>query len=126
MKSKLIILFVTGALTLVLTAGVALAADIACAAGILCKGTPQADVMTGVNGDNVISAFGGTDIINDPLGPDRDVLRGMQGDDTINAREGSNASANRDFVNCGAGSNDTAIVDSKDQVMTNCENVKKR
>jgi hypothetical protein len=126
MKRKLITLFVAGALTLLLTAGVALASNIACDAGLLCKGTPQADVMTGINADNTISAFGSDDIVNDTLGPDRDVLRGMQGNDTINAKEGSNASSNRDFVNCGAGSDDTAIVDSKDQVMTNCENVKKR
>jgi RTX calcium-binding nonapeptide repeat (4 copies) len=71
------------------------------------------DILSGDAGANAIS--GGPD--NDKLdgGAGADVLDGGTEDDTISARDGT-----RDTVACGPG-NDVAVVDTVDDVATDCE-----
>ena len=83
------------------------------------------DVNTGGGNDrivgsgdlNILSGGSGNDDIDGGAG--NDILFGEDGDDTLRARDGF-----ADRVDCGPG-NDTAIVDTLDQVGANCENVQR-
>ncbi len=107
----MLLLLTVGTLFLALTAGIALAADIACSGGT-CTGTPKADAMTGSEGDDYMDGLGGDDKMIGDVGSDR--IYGSRGNDTIDAADGA-----ADYVNCGDG-RDTAQVDSGDTVV-NCE-----
>jgi Ca2+-binding RTX toxin-like protein len=129
------------AVVLLLT-GVALAADVICKANKACKGTPEADTITGSPGNDNINPFNGNDVVkgeggddyvhhsygDDTIigGPGKDTLRGGFGNDKIYANDNE-----RDLVDCayleerGDGTNngyDDAWVDSKD-VVVDCKNV---
>jgi hypothetical protein len=123
MKGKLVVLLSAGALMLVLTAGVAVAATIIDCPNILdtqnCMGTPKGDVMTGTDEDDVIRGRGGRDRINDAAKQDVDTIAGNGGNDTIDVREGNGGLNNRDLVDCGTG-RDRVFFDDGDKVVR-CE-----
>lgn len=73
------------------------------------------DTLVGSAGINILEGGNGGDTIDGGAG--NDVLTGEAGDDTIRSRDGF-----ADFVACGAG-NDTAEVDTLDDVQADCENV---
>jgi Ca2+-binding RTX toxin-like protein len=133
------------AVALLLASGVVLARDFSCgpATDGPCVGTKKNDRITGTTGDDEINARSGRDsIVGDPFdGDGDDVMRGGdgddsitdnppandvdtifggKGDDTINVREGASFSDSPDFVDCGPGDNDVAIVDPGDTRL-NCE-----
>ena len=141
------LLTITVGLLLVLTAGMALAANIVGTnGGDRLKGTPNADTISGRGGNDRVAAAGGADTVhgndgvdflygeggsdtmygdpgddlmvgaagNDTIfgGPDDDRVRGVDGNDEILV---AGDASNRDYVNCGNGT-DTARVDSNDVV----------
>ena len=95
-------------------------------------GTKHGDVLKGLAGDDTLIGGRGSDVLiggkgNDKLrgGPGRDEFNmrdGVQlsspGDDVIYARDGGN-----DEINCGTG-NDVAIVDSNEDGVYDCEEVR--
>ena len=143
MKRNLTLAVVAVAAAVLLAgAGTALAQFVQCNArlGGECRGTAEADRITGsihpdqifagrgddeireplVDGDNdEIRGGGGNDDIRD-FNPavDVDTVFGGKGDDFINVREGL-LSGGADVVDCGPG-NDTVFFDPSDTV-TNCE-----
>lgn len=128
---------------LLLTAGVALAAQIACKGGI-CKGTDGDDTMIGTKGHDTMIGKNGSDVMvgrgdNDEMhggfgaekmdgrkgndlmrgggGPDE--ISGGPGTDTIEGETGNDTihvdgDGVRDSVSCGIGPKDTAFVDVAD------------
>lgn len=106
---------------LLIVSGLALAAVVQCQAGEPCTGTNRADRITGSNGNDSIRGRGGADEITARRG--RDVVRSGAGNDTVNLVDGD-----RDLVDCGAGNNDTVIVELGDGFVPgsdvgSCENV---
>ena len=112
MRSKLAILLAVGALMVVMTAGAAWGANLACQIGIACDGTPKGDVMTGTSQSDQIKGFGGRDRINDSSGHDIDTIAGDGKNDTIDVREGNSSVNNRDLVDCGKGTRDRVFFDT--------------
>jgi len=89
------------------------------------NGTAGPDTLSGLGGPDRLSGRGGADRLlggpgADKLtgGPGADRLRGGPGDDRLLARDDS-----ADTVNCGAGSDDVAVVDGSDRVTPSCERV---
>jgi len=112
MRSKLAILLAAGALMLVLVAGAAWGANIACQVGVACDGTQKGDVITGTDEADQIRGFGGRDRINDSGGQDIDTIASGPKDDTIDVREGNSSVNNRDLVDCGKGKRDRVFFDT--------------
>jgi Ca2+-binding RTX toxin-like protein len=83
-----------------------------CSEGTTPPKTPGA-TMSGTAGANILQGTPGDDDITG--GDGADFLAGEDGNDTIHARDGY-----PDYVDCGPGTNDTAIVDQFDTVH-NCE-----
>ena len=72
--------------------------------------------MTGDQGDNFIAGGEGPDLIEGRGG--QDTIYGGEGEDVVRAADGD-----ADQVACGPGE-DNAVVDPKDSVRGNCENVR--
>jgi Ca2+-binding RTX toxin-like protein len=90
-------------------------------------GTAQRDWICGRGGADILRGNGGPDLLVGGAGADqilggggRDVVLGGGGNDTVKVRGGL-----RDRVNCGPGSNDLVIADSRDVVKANCERVRR-
>ncbi len=130
------------AAALLLAAGAALAKDIACTGGGECRGTEQADAITGtpgddrilglagndalvgdlarVGGDDVIRGGAGDDNITDLAPGDADAVFGGKGNDTIDVEESNGQIAGgADVVDCGDGK-DTVFL-NPDDTAKNCE-----
>jgi hypothetical protein len=108
---RLVLLFtVAGALFLVILSGVALATSFQCT-DPNCYGTNNNDQIRERQGNSKqddIHARGGHDRVNaSHWGNDTDVARGQRGNDRLNTADGDT----RDFLICGAGNNDTAVLD---------------
>ena len=86
--------------------------------------SPSIGQLDGGGGADVISGGAGDDSLSDgPLGdPAVDNLRGNAGNDFIIT---ANRPAARDIVDCGAGGDDFASVDPKDEVGDDCERVQR-
>jgi Ca2+-binding RTX toxin-like protein len=126
------------ALIMVITAVVATAAFAATRTG-----NQNANTLNGTNADDIIYGLGGNDDIDGRGGDDnlyggegRDDIQGGTGEDYIVGDKGRDtvfaggandfvdtADEQFDFVNCGGGDDDTAVVDVEDNVSNNCENV---
>ena len=75
--------------SLVLAAGVALAANITCppqTGGVECVGTNNDDEITGTAKDDIIRGRRGNDLVDG--GPDNDMIRGGPDDDTLRGGDG--------------------------------------
>lgn len=85
-------LFLVGALIVVLTASVALAKDFICekVTPESCNGTDSAETITGTDQPNTIYGKGGGDTINGRGGADD--LYGNNGNDTVHGGEGGTSS----------------------------------
>ena len=106
----------------VLTAGVAFAADIDCLIDA-CVGTKGDDQIRGTENPETISALAGNDFVFSRGGDDtiygdrgKDNLLGGGGNDTIYAEDG-----NVDYIDCGEGQKDTVYYDVGIDTVTNCE-----
>jgi hypothetical protein len=82
----------------------------------LLRGSKQGDKVFGLGANDRLYGFAGNDLIVG--GPGKDKMYGGTGNDRLEARDGQ-----RDLVDCGPG-NDTAVVDSIDQVVS-CEHVQR-
>jgi Ca2+-binding RTX toxin-like protein len=82
------------------------------------NGREAADELYGGRGKDKVRGQGGRDHING--GSHTDDLFGGRGNDTIKAKDGY-----KDYVNCGAGVNDTAYVDTDLDTLVNCEDVRR-
>jgi hypothetical protein len=119
-------LLMAGALFLVLLSGVALARSFQCT-NPDCFGTNNNDQIRERQGNGKqddIHARGGHDRVNaSHWGNDTDVTRGERGSDRLNTADGDT----QDFLICGSGNNDTAVLDVSanfniDQPSNGCEN----
>ena len=95
------------------------------AAAELIRGTGAAEVINAGAGNDTVRAGGGRDVVRGGKGNDRifggsgkDTLVGGRGNDVIRARDGK-----VDTINCGRGKKDRAVVDLKDIVSVNCEDI---
>jgi hypothetical protein len=79
------------------------------------RGSDRSDKLYGKGGHDRLFGLDGNDLLVG--GPGRDLLEGAAGNDRLLTRDGE-----RDVARCGSGS-DQAVVDTKDQVATNCESV---
>ena len=116
---------VVGVLLITMIPGVASAATFTCFS-VPCNGTNHADTIFEfpANGFNdIINGRGGSDTIRaEDFTNDRDRLFGGSANDRINARDNDN----RDFVSCGKGKHDVAILDKGDNVNhRNCESIRR-
>ena len=80
------------------------------------NGREAADELYGGSGKDKVQGKRGRDYING--GRQYDDLFGGRGNDTIKTKDG-----NKDYINCGAGANDTAYVDRSLDSWVNCEDV---
>jgi hypothetical protein len=101
----------------ILLGGIALAVTKACGDESPCVGNNQDDKLIGNDKRNRIYGRGGDDVIVGKKGNDH--LFGRAGADTIRAKNGDS-----DYVDCGNGKKDTAIVDRDFDSWRNCETVK--
>jgi hypothetical protein len=86
-------------------------------------GTSRADTLRGNGLANVLEGLGGNDRLFCGIGG-RDRASGGTGNDRVDCVEPyASARANRDVVDCGAGTRDVAFVDPFDVVRKNCEKV---
>jgi hypothetical protein len=103
-------LVMAGALFLALLSGVALARSFQCTDDN-CYGTNNNDQIRERQGNSKqddIYARGGRDRVNASVfGNDTDVTRGQRGSDRLNTADGDT----QDFLICGSGNNDTAVLD---------------
>jgi hypothetical protein len=83
---------------------------------LLGGGGTSGDVLEGRGGDDTLMGISGDNRLIG--GPGRDNLTGGKGNDEIDARDGE-----RDAVQCGIASADTALVDELDVVSADCERV---
>jgi Ca2+-binding RTX toxin-like protein len=83
---RTIVLLASISLTLVLTAGVALAATVNCTAGSVCVGTPNPDTINGSTGTDDMYGRAGADIMKG--NEDSDYLQGDRGADHLDGDEG--------------------------------------
>jgi hypothetical protein len=81
------------------------------------NGRAAADELYGGRGKDKVRGQRGDDYING--GRDTDKLFGDRGNDTIKSKDGY-----KDYVNCGAGANDKAYVDTDLDTLVNCEDVR--
>jgi RTX calcium-binding nonapeptide repeat (4 copies)/Domain of unknown function DUF11 len=81
------------------------------------RGTSGGDKLYGRAGNDTLTGLAGNDLLDGGSG--RDVLDAGAGNDTLRARDGQ-----RDIVRCGAG-RDLALVDRRDVVARDCENVRR-
>jgi hypothetical protein len=93
--------------------------------GVTREGTPIGEWLTGSAGSDVIMGRGGDDRLSGQAGPDlliggrgRDWYRGGAGNDIVRSRDGR-----EDVIRCGVGT-DLALVDQKDRVSDDCEDVR--
>src|SRR5215208_2630056 len=98
---RTIMLMATMSLTVLLAAGVALAAEIQCLDGTPCYGTNQADTLTGTALPDEIYGLGGPDVIYGLGGPD--FISGGSGGDEIRG------GADGDFLVGAAGGDETVF-----------------
>ena len=122
---RITVYVVVGALLVLMIPGVGSAATVVCR-GVPCNGTNSADTIVERFGDgvrDVINGRRGSDTIHaDPFTGDQDRVLGGRGNDTIYTRDGDN----RDFVNCGPGNRDVAIVNKGDNVNhRTCESIRR-
>lgn len=125
---KVVMLAAMMAIILALAAGVASARTFVCDDNP-CEGTNRADTIGEQNGSvpDTIRGLGGNDRLNaGRFGNDRDDVLGQRGNDRLNVADGDT----RDNANCGAGNNDVAIVDVKENDdsfgldgVSNCEDI---
>lgn len=88
------------------------------------SGEAGRDRLDGGPGDDLLLGGSGPDVLTDRRGTDR--LSGGLGIDRIDARDRSPADRRaRDRISCGAG-RDTVLVDRRDRVARDCENVRRR
>lgn len=134
---------------ILLSAGLALAADVPCAGGY-CEGTTGDDAMTGSASEDEMYGIGGNDTmygkegadsmwgdwhqVIEPGEPGEDTMYGgagpdrLQGDerpDMLNGGRGNDRieaqDGQRDTVNCGRGAEDVAFFDRGIDEVRNCE-----
>jgi hypothetical protein len=122
---RLALYVVVGALLVIMIPGVGSAATGTCP-GTPCSGTNSADTIferLGRGVPDVIRGLGGGDTIHaEDFTSDQDRLFGGPGNDRLDTRDNDS----RDFVNCGPGNHDVAIVDKGDHVNhTNCESIRR-
>jgi calcineurin-like phosphoesterase family protein/hemolysin type calcium-binding protein len=79
------------------------------------RGSERSDKLYGKGGHDRLYGLGGNDLLVG--GPGRDLLEGADGNDRLLTRDGI-----QDTVRCGPG-RDTAVVDVRDRVHTNCESI---
>jgi Ca2+-binding RTX toxin-like protein len=149
---RISLVVVVGVLVFTLSAGVALAATLACPVFGECTGTDDNDTIFGTNTGDDITGEGGGDVIfaqdgGDTVsgGPGRDDIRGGNGDDVLSGGKnpdkiagdrGSDemyggadndtiyaADGEADYIDCGEGTDDKAFVDQLDTQVFNCETV---
>jgi len=80
-KKRAIVALLSGALALVLAAGVAWAATVQCPVDETCLGTPDADTITGTSKQDFIRALAGNDLARG-MG-EADIVQGGKGKDTV-------------------------------------------
>ncbi len=137
MKRTIILLSVVA--VFLLSAGVALAANVVCEGGD-CRGTSKADTLTGTNKVDTMYGRGGLDTMYGNYGADTmyggdnadnmlggygdDAIYGGPGVDTIEGEAGADsvfaADGQRDSISCGIG-NDRAVIDEADLNRANFE-----
>jgi Ca2+-binding RTX toxin-like protein len=96
------------------------------------SGDPRSDHMRGEEGRDIVDGDSGSDRLFGEAGPDwlnmgdfgevaKNTLSGGDGDDALIA---INRPARRDIVSCGGGF-DRVVADTKDQVASDCERVRR-
>lgn len=151
---KLVLFLAVASTVLLVAAGAALAATLACDGG-KCTGSDKADTMYGsprhdaiysLKGQDLVRGNDGDDLVNGDGGWDR--LAGGMGDDTVNGSDGEDivagnsghdqlsggadndrieaADGMRDKISCGPGSHDRLIFDKGLDRFAGCEFVTPR
>jgi len=116
--SRIAVFLTVGVILLGFASGVAIARTITCTGG-LCEGTNQEDEMTGsITLPDTIIAKRGDDTVNSTQGGN-DTVMGGRGSDRLDVQEITVPNSS-DFVDCGPGIHDKAIIDW-DDTARNCE-----
>ena len=90
---------------------------------VLSPAIGELDGGGGGGADDISGGTGADDLSDGPMGDAAvDSLRGNRGDDFLHS---ANRPAARDIVDCGAGRDDFAAVDRRDEVRDNCERVQR-
>lgn len=120
---RITLVVLVGALVLAMAAGTAMAANIRCDTDP-CVGTNQKDRMFEQEGngvDDTIRGLGRGDVITAAdFAADVDNVFGGTGNDRIRTDDGDPL----DFVSCGEGNRDIAVVDTRDEAARNCEDIR--
>jgi hypothetical protein len=124
MMSKATAILALGVLLLALAAGVAAAQTVIQCTSVPCFGTDNNDRIFERKGNDLrdeIYAGRGNDVVDaQDYRSDEDRIFGQAGNDRIRTDDGDG----QDFVNCGRGNNDVAIIDNGDRARNNCEDVR--
>jgi Ca2+-binding RTX toxin-like protein len=98
------------------------------------RGTQQEDVIYGLSGGDDLAGLGSEDELY--AGRGNDEVRAASGNDYVSAGKGQDFvfgsfgnddieafDHNKDFIDCGPGTDDEVTADDEDEVSANCENV---